>query len=458
MRLTSRVSKRTQPLLARVLPAILATLLAGCDLPTGSSRLLVRAADVRVTGSLVRTLDVSLEYAAPVIVEYWSGDGPRLRVGANEMARTHALLLPRLRPDRTYNYEILGSLHGGTFTTEPLPGDLGAISFTTTGSPTSPLVLVHLFDPDGFKGYVILDRDGVVVWYWRTVDFPFGMTRRANGNFVFMDKGRGLVEVTAVGEVVHVLPQDMAQREQHHDVIASPQNTLLFIAFDTRDTESGPLKGEAIWEWSPETNTTTRRWSSWDFFSPVEDRGPRFSGEWLHGNALAVGPRGNILLSLHYLNQIVSIRPDWQDLEWRLGGVNATIAVPEDGRFSGQHTAREIAPGQVVLFDNRIEAGGPSRALEIHLTGAAGSVVWEWSSPTANFATAVSSARRLANGNTLIGFGMSTDLAGSTGPTEVYEVTQAGQVVWRLLTETTFMSFRAEPLLSIAGETAVGQQ
>jgi len=79
-------------------------------------------------------------------------------------------------------------------------------------------------------------------------------------------------------------------------------------------------------------------------------------------------------------------------------------------------------------------------------------VRWEWSAPNGNFAAAVSSARRLDSGNTLVAFGMSEGITGSTGPTEVYEVTRDGAVVWHLRVTGTVVLFRAEPWQTVAGE------
>jgi hypothetical protein len=402
----------------------------------------------------VGILDVELRSAAPLTVEYWTDDGPRLRV-RSPSATTHAITLARLRADRLYHYEIQETIHAGVFDTGALPEDLAGLTFDASGAPTLDLVLVHLFSDDGFKGYAAVDAAGEVVWYWRTDDFPFGATRREGGTFVLMDKGRGLVEVEPAGTVVRELPQDLANRELHHDVIATPWNTILFLAFDERPFEDRTLRGEAIWEWDPESGSPVRRWTSWDHLDPEVDRGPRFGVEWLHANSLAVGPRNNILVSLHYLNQVISIAPDWQGLEWRLGGVNPTIPVSPGAEFSGQHTARELAGGRIILFDNGLDRGGPSRALELDMSGGNARVEWEWGPMPANFAAIVSSARRLPNGNTLVGFGLAEGVAGSTGPTAFYEVDAGGETLWRVEPGNTNVMFRAEPLTTIAGEEVV---
>lgn len=426
----------------------------GCSSVSGDAPR-VRAHRTAAAGPLVRSLHVELLRSAPVRVEYWTDDGRRLTVDSNAAA-THRILLTRLRADRTYLYRIAGSDAEGAFTTESLPPDLARLRLTAKGSPTVPLVLLHIYDPYGFRGYAAVNAMGDIVWHWRTVDMALGATRRTNGHSVFLDRGRGLVEVRPDGSVVHELAQD-ADREQHHDVIETPAGTLLFLAFDRRDHAGASLKGEAIWEWTPETGRAVKRWSSWDHLSPDRDRGPRSGEEWLHANSLALGPRGNVLMSVHFLNQVMSISPDFQRVEWRLGGVNATRALAAAEQYSGQHTARELASNRLLVFDNGLERGDSSRALELDLSAPEAKAVWQWRPARRNLSAFVGSARRLANGNTLITFGMSAG-GGSTGPIEVYEVNQKGQTVWHLEVGETRQIFRAEPWPSIASEYAKGEQ
>jgi hypothetical protein len=267
-----------------------------------------------------------------------------------------------------------------------------------------------------------------------------------------MDKGRGIVEVTPAGAVVRELPQQDAELELHHEVITTPWDTVLYLAFDTETFEGKRIKGEAIWEWRPESGDLVKRWRSWDHLTPALDRGPRFGGEWIHANSLAIGPRGNIIVSAHYFNQVFSITPDWRGLEWRLGGPRASIALPAGEEFSGQHTARELVPGRVLLFDNGRDRGGHSRVLELEIGSSAARTLWAWQPRRANFSSAVSSARRLDNGHTLVGFGMSAGRNDSTGPTEAFEVSRSGVVLWHLLVSGATTVYRVEPLESIGGE------
>jgi hypothetical protein len=447
---TSFVRRSRDP---RYCVAVLSALAAAaCAAPTDAGSVLVLSAELTTPAPFVRTLQLELDRPAELTVEYWTDGDPHLRVQA-PVAQAASLALTRLRPNRSYRYQVVGTAVGGAFTSDTVPTDLAASLISAAGQRTAPLLMLHLYEPTGFKGYAIIDEHGDVVWYRRTIDFPFGMTRRASGSFVLMDKARGLVEVTPAGAIVHELAQDLANREIHHDVIASRSNTLLFIAFDDRVVNGTTVRGDAIWEWSPETGAADKRWSSWDYFTLSNSPAPK-GREWMHANALAIGPRQNVLLSVHHWNQIISITADWRTIEWRLGGASATYPLPASEAFSGQHTAREVAPGRVVLFDNGIGRGGYSRAVEYSLEAGTARTLWEWRSQPVNFASAVGSARRLANGHTMIAFGMAAGLAGSTGPTEVYEVDADGTPVWHLVTRTQTM-YRAEPLTSVGLESPV---
>lgn len=458
--------RQPRPWPIAVLP--LAAIAASCDSgvePDGGARTGIVNVRVDTTaGPIFRTLVLRLDAPAAVEVDYWATDAARLRIRGNAAADSQAIPLARLHSSRTYEYEIRtvapdgrrGAPYAGQFTTGALPEDLTTVTFDATGEPDVPLALVHLYTPDGFRGYAAIDATGSVVWYYRTQDFPFGITRRANGNFVAMDKGRGLVELTPAGDVVHELAQDTAGRNLHHDVIATPGNTAFFIAQEAREYEGRTIVGEAIWEWNPETGEAVKRWSAHDFLDPAVDRGPHSTDrDWLHANALDIGERGNVLLSLRALNQVLSIAPDWSRIEWRLGGVGATIPVADGEPFTGQHTTAEVAPDRILLFDNHHESGGYSRAVEYDLARGEAWKAWEWRPERDNFAFAVSSARRLGNGNTLVGFGMSPGLNGSTGPIEVYEVTTRGEVLWHVVVGGVVVMYRAEPLETIAGEYVV---
>lgn len=457
--------------------AALSTLPSACDSPAAPrppARIV--SANVRTAPApLVRLLDVALDQRYGTTVEYWSADGPRLRVRSEEVQSIHEIVLARLRPATIYQFEVHGSGPAGdgrsvmgSFTTAPLPEGIAVLEFNAEGTPTEPLtVLETVAHEGGERGMTIVDQDGEVVWHFE--DGPVGGTaRRANGNLIVGYGGRGIVELTPAGETVAELPQQFRpEREAHHDVITTPWNTVLFIAYDTREFEGRSVSGEAIWEWNPDNGALDRRWSSWDHMSPATDWGVASNdNDWLHANSISIGPTGNILMSLRFTDQVISITPDYSALEWRLGGINADIEVTGDDVFVGQHTASELpsvnGKRRILLFDNGPVSRGFSRAQELELDMEAGtaSTVWEFRPTPDNFSFITSLARRLPNGNTFVAFGAGPGVLSSFGPVEAMEVDPAGVVQFRLEIEgptvnDEFVLYRASPMSSIAGEEIV---
>ena len=357
-----------------------------------------------------------------------------------------ALLASALACDGRTPLEVLPPL-------DEIPADLAAVTFTVQGRPTAPYVMLELRHPGGFTGFVAVNGEGRPVWLFRTTGSPFGFTRRANGNFVLLDSERGLVEVMPSGEVVRELAQQVRPgRRMHHDVTATSRNTILFIAEEWQQHGGVQVNGEAVWEWAPEAGTVTKRWSAFDHLDPALDAGARSRpDDWLHANSIAEGARGNVLLSLHFLDQVISIAPGLGAIEWRLGGTRATVGVDE--AFSGQHTAREVATSRILLFDHGFDRSVErySRAVELEMAGDNARVVWQWRPPRDNWARVISSAQRLAGGSTLVGFGTPRDMpAGATGPIEVYDVARDGRVLWHLEIGGAVSSmYRATPVYSL---------
>lgn len=423
---------------------------------------------------LVRVLRTGLQYAYGARVEYWSPAGPRLRVTHDSVAARHDLVLARLRPATTYQYEVRsvgpageGLPVTGSFTTDPLPDGFAVLDFIPGGTGSQPLTMFEITRHEGGStGAVIVDGDGEVVWYF---DGPMqGATVRSNGNFVFVITGLGVVEVTPDGRIVAELAQEPHPgRRPHHDVITTPANTLLVLTTDTREMDGRLITGEGIWEWNPDTDALTQRWSVWDHLSPETDWAPASrDDDWLHANAISLGPRGNVLISMRFTDQVISIAPDFGSLEWRLGGLNADIEVTGSDVFTGQHTAAELAPvagrPRVLLFDNGPLGRDFSRAqeLELDLDQGTAATVWEFRAEPDNFSFITSLARRLPNGNTFVAFGTGHGVLGATGPIEVFEVDASGatQFHMEVAGETVndmFILYRAWPLSSIASEHIV---
>ncbi|MCC6192887.1 MAG: aryl-sulfate sulfotransferase [Burkholderiales bacterium] len=447
-----------------------ALLLAGCG-GGGDPPPAIVATVVDDHGPIFRRLQVTLSEPGEVDVEYAAAGGEPLRVASVAQATLHVLVLPRLRERQTYTFRVRAraapgaaeSTAEGGFATGDLPEDVRAIGFAPSGVASAPLLFLSLRST--FTGGLIVDAQGRVVWYARTPNPPLGAARRANGHWVILfggGSGAGLIEFSALGEVVHRLDAAALPAGQriHHSVTATPRDTLLFLAFDPREVDGQVRNGEALWEWDPATGALDKRWSAFDFIDPRVESGARSEPQdWLHANSVSIGPRGNVVVSLHFLDQLISLTSDFGAIEWRLGGARSTFAVDPAQASSGQHSAFEVATHRVLMFDNgvaRADGSRFSRAIELALDPGSGGVAtaWEYRPDPAIWAPVFGSVRRLPNGHSVVAFGAPPGQMGATGPVVLHEVSPSGQWLWSLLLDLPPGGgiFQADPIASVAGE------
>ncbi len=422
----------------------------GCDTSADEATEILNV-ESSASGPLIHVLDVTLSRPAPISITY-AADGERaLVIERSEARQRHDVVLTRLAAATTYEYEVRAdqSMRRGTISTGALPESAEAIVIDGDLGVDNVVMLYEVHHPDGFSGALIADRRGRVVWIFETSGALTGSTVRMNGHFVFVDLEDGLVEVHPDGTVVDRLPQTPA-RSIHHDVVEAPDGELLFLTTH----EEASIVGDAVWSWRAGSEPVLR-WSAFDHLSPDEDWGSRSRAtDWLHANSLSIGPRGNVVVSFNFLNQIISLAPDFDEIEWRLGGVNAAIRVDGDAEFSGQHTAAELHDGHVLMFDNGIERSSPySRSLELRLDGDQATALRDLRPNPANWSRAVSSAFRTADGLTFVTYGLPEGIAGSTGPIETYVVGPDGETIGRHHISGLVRSvYRGTPLHTIAGE------
>ena len=447
-----------------------AALLAACSDPAAPVAGAVVSISIdSANGPLSRAVTVTLDQPAPAEVTYGAPGTPVLTLTADSLSAEHRFVLPRLRAEKAYTLKAAvprGTTPAvtGTFGSGALPPEVAEIELQETGDPSLPVALVEVVGGTRFTGLLMVE-DAQIVGYVSMAGSLFGATRRANGDIVLLDGALGLVSRRLDGTIAHRLPQpESAPGAQygriHHDAIATPQNTVLLIANETRVVDGTTVVGEALWEWSPEAATVTKRWSAFDHLDWRTERGLRtVPGNWLHGNGLAYGPRGNVLVSLRNVDQVISIAPDFSRVEWKLGGVNGTLAVADADRFFGQHYVSEPSRDRLLVFDNGFErpGGAYSRAIEYAIDAGRGTAtrVWQHRHQPEIYAALVGSARRLPNGNTTILFGMRAGESGSTGPVTAVEVTPAGVVRWRLSVGPQLTRlYRVTPVESLMGERA----
>jgi hypothetical protein len=140
--------------------------------------------------------------------------------------------------------------------------------------------------------------------------------------------------------------------------------------------------------------------------------------QWLSDPALAaVNPLfapGTVLVTIRYLDSIALI--DWKARRatWAWGA----------GELEGPHDASVLPGGHILLLDNGYEPRGFSRLVE--LDPLEGRIVWEYRAPEPRdfYSSGRGTVQGLPNGNVLVG---------NSNSGEAFEITRAGELVWRYL-------------------------
>jgi hypothetical protein len=464
--------------------------------PSALPVILETEASVTEGNPLIVEVRIRTDIAAQVYVEYENGDAGRFRTATSALAKDHVVPVARLRPDTEYSYDVFalgsgGTLPGvssGTFKTGKLPEALATIEHSTEGSSTSELLLLDYEDVLGSYIYA-LDNDANIVWYYASPNLvaeqPYAINavrQQDDYNLVYyMGRNRRpccIREITPLGEIVDNLSYGDIDGLPHHDQLLLAEREVMYLARIYKEIDDSAndgeekvlVEGDSIRIWDRKTGTSSEVWNAFDMFSTdvrltwetVPFYGipgqPEREGEiirWWNANSLQIGPRGNYVLSVKTLDQVISISPDLQHVEWVFGGPNGVykFASPDD-RFYLPHTASELSNGNILLFDNgqgrpEDEGGEYTRVVEFSLSeyDMAATKVWEYRPTPDLFSRTRGGAYRLKNGNTLVNF--------NTTPRVVAEVDRDGEELWRLEAWSPAYkgSYRAYAISTIMGET-----
>jgi hypothetical protein len=240
----------------------------------------------------------------------------------------------------------------------------------------------------------------------------------------------------------------------HHDLAALPDGHLLVLTARLRQVPAIdlalPVREDLLTLVSP-GGVPLRSWSLYDMLlssadaprlralEPVSVGGER-EIDLLHANSVQPLPTGGAgaasppaprqaLVTFRNQDLVALFDLEEERLLWSWG----------PGMVEGPHYARRLESGSLLLFDNGILRRW-SRALEIDPDS--GAVVWEYrrDPPEELFSSSRGSVQRLPNGNTLI-------TASDSG--EAFEVTAAGELVWRFFNPDTDAEGRRASMFSL---------
>jgi hypothetical protein len=290
----------------------------------------------------------------------------------------------------------------------------------------------------------LMDMNGTVVKTWAAdpvKSFPAAVLEKhkaheyflrdaellPDGGIVAMFDEIGLVRLDAASRVVWVWPASV-----HHDLFVDSTGEIWALAREKRVVpglhNGDPILEDFVVELSPE-GKVVRRISLVECFqrsryAPLLASAPREKENLFHTNSVAVfdgslagrSPvfrRGNLLISLKNLNVVAVVDPDASRVVWAL-----------TGQWYGQHCARLLSTGHILLFDNLGAMRKASRVLEVDPSSQ--EVLWSYGARPGEdlLSETIGSVERLPGGNTLIT---------ETNHGRVLEVTPDNQIVWEFV-------------------------
>lgn len=163
---------------------------------------------------------------------------------------------------------------------------------------------------------------------------------------------------------------------------------------------------------------------------------------WHHINSINMFPGENtFLLSSRDQDMIFKVDKGSGEIIWKMGSAG-DFTLAEGEWFEFQHSPEILPNGNILLFDNGRSSRKWSRALELAYdeNSKQAEIIWQFRPDPDIHTGAWSDADRLANGNTLVTFGVWSNV----NPGHIIEVTHSKEVVWDLRFAVTWGVYRSE--------------
>ncbi len=274
---------------------------------------------------------------------------------------------------------------------------------------------------------LILDAQGQVLYCRKTKtagDFnlqPDGrISYYANGKHYLMDSLFKIVDSVSCVNGIETDSHDFLILPNGHFLLIGMKITpmdlgayKMFMKKELAGSKNGKLKADVIQELD-ENHKLVFQWNAADFYK-VTDCDPLFLTDSMsvslpHINSLAMDANGNIVASCRNTNEIIKINHTTGKIIWKFGGAHNQFRLLNDSLpFYGQHDARYLPNGNLMLFDNGYAVGNKqhgARAVEYKIDerNYSATKVWDYTYDASMTSEAGGSARRMSNGTTLINY------------------------------------------------------
>jgi hypothetical protein len=340
-----------------------------------------------------------------------------------------------------------------------LPNNFPTYTFTRYG-PVSPkyFSVDRDFNTEDRHFGIIFNDHGVPMWWY---DAPTQDTKvLPNGNVLWFDRSFYRWEIHRLdGSLVRTLDA-VGPPADPHDLQMLGNGGYLFGAYvpqshvdtsayggssDATVLNAELLRvspdGQVAWDWKSQDHIALAETGR--FWGRAVNKPTPWGYDIIHWNSIE--PAGDsVIASFRHLDAVYKIRRSTGNIVWKLGGTSTprSLEVENDPRgntLGAQHDARLLSDGTVTVFDNRTNLGQKKpRAVRFRIDETTGTatLLQSITDPAVPTSYCCGSARRLGNGDWLIGWGR-------TNPVGGYKPN--GERTF-LLTPDSGWSYRAEPV------------
>ena len=240
--------------------------------------------------------------------------------------------------------------------------------------------------------------------------------------------GEDVIANSAYEDIAHIRAGN-GLRADLHDFQLTPDGTMLVTAYDPIYCDlsgvGGPSDGAVtdgvLQEIDPRTGLVMFQWSSLDHvalsesYSSARNSSSEQPFDFFHLNSIGLAQDSSLLLSARNTWTVYDLDSSTGQISWRLGGKHSSFRMGPGTSTAWQHDPRELADGQISIFDNGAspKVHPQSRAIVVSLNQRqrSATLVGQFTRPSPLLAESQGDVQQLANGDWFIGWGQIPDFS-----------------------------------------------
>lgn len=344
---------------------------------------------------------------------------------------------------------------------ESLPTDFPTYTLVVNDSTSAGdyfLSPTRIVSGDGYN--VIVSNTGALKYYEKINEgVPFNFSVASNGMLTYgtMSEyydfgGGGDTEFKMMDDTYNVVDQfsmGNGYTSDFHEFQYMPNGHVFMVAYDLQPVDMsklvdgghpGALVAGSVIQELDTYGDVIFQWRSWDHYDLLDSYADLTKSVFdaIHINSIELDLSDlNIIVSSLALAEATKIDRNTGEIIWRMGGKNNQFTFQNESEdhaplyFMFQHDIRRLKNGNITIFDGGdSERRKYSRAVEYKIDeeNKTATKVWEYRKDPDIYSPNMGSVQRLANGNTVIGWG----LASMYGDPMITEVDSVGNVVAEL--------------------------